>query len=107
MNQNIPLRKIPKKTLFYIVILIIVGILSIFILDYGKTKKATRILNKLDYHNIKNVTVFSKTQFLNKDTNTKGYQYSLKFLDLNTNKKCRGFIARDFKGNVAQDLECK
>jgi hypothetical protein len=51
--------------------------------------------------------VFSRTEFLNEATNIKGYQYSLRFIDLTTNKECKGFVLKDFKGNIDKDLECK
>ncbi len=100
-------RQIPKKTFVYIAIIIVVGILSMFIVKYGKAQKATKVLNKLGFTKVTDVTVFSKTEFLNESTNVKGYQYALKFIDLSKNKTCKGFILMDFKGNVDKDLECK
>ncbi len=88
-------------------ILIAAGLLSMFIVKEGKAQKATKILKELGYMQVKDVTVFSKTEFLNEDTNTKGYQYALKFIDLSNNKTCQGFILKDFKGNINKDLNCK
>ncbi len=107
MNNNIEVRPIPKKTLIYIAILAVAGLLGMFIVKDGKAKKATKILTQLGYTKVSDVSVFAKTGFLDEATNVKGYQYSLKFIDLTTHKKCRGFILKDFKGKVAQDLECK
>jgi hypothetical protein len=107
MNNEIQVRQIPKKTYVYIAILVIAGILSMYIIKDGKSKKATKILTQLGYTKVSNVSVFSRTQFLNESTNIKGYKYSLKFVDLITTKECKGFITKDFKGNVMQDLECK
>jgi hypothetical protein len=81
--------------------------MSIFLVQNGHSSKATKILNKLGYLNIKNVKVFAKKQFLAQDTNIKGYQYSLKFVNIDTNKRCKGFIFRDFKGNINKDLQCE
>ena len=107
MENETQTRPIPKKTFIYIGILVVAGILSMFIIKNGKASKATKILNELGYTKVTNVTVFSKTQFLGEVTNTKGYQYALKFKDLITKKDCKGFILKDFKGKLAKDLECK
>ncbi|MCK5111731.1 MAG: hypothetical protein KAQ94_09445 [Arcobacteraceae bacterium] len=107
MNNNVKVRQLPKKTFLYIAILVIAGILAVFIVKDGKAQKATKILTQLGFTKVSNVSVFSKTEFLNEGTNVKGYQYSLKFIDLTTQKECRGFILKDFKGKIAKDLECK
>lgn len=107
MNKNIEVRKIPKKTFFYIGIVAVIGVLSVFIVKDGKSQKATKILTELGYTKVSDVSVFAKTKFLNENTNIKGYQYFLKFTDLITNKECRGFIVKDFKGKLAEDLTCK
>jgi len=107
MTSKIEVRQLPKKTSIYIGILIIAGIIGMFIVKDGKAQKATKILHQLGFLSVSDVTVFSKTEFLREDTNVKGYQYALKFTDLTTNKQCRGFILRDFKGKVDKDLECK
>ena len=107
MSYKIEVRKIPKKTFVYIAILLIVAVLFIILVEDGKSKKATKILTLLGYTKVSNVKVFSKTKFLNENTNIRGFQYALKFTDLITNKECKGFIVKDFKGNTAQDLDCK
>ena len=107
MAENIEVRKIPKKTFVYIAILIILGILSFFIVENGKSTKATKVLKELGFKKVSDITVFAKTEFLNEGTNVKGYQYSLQFTDLVTNKKCKGFIMKDFKGNISKDLKCQ
>ena len=106
-NKHIEVREIPKKTFVYIGIVVVIGVLSVFLVKDGKAKKATKILTELGYTKVSDVSVFAKTKFLNENTNINGYQYSLKFTDLITNKECRGFIVKDFKGKVAQDLTCK
>ena len=107
MKNNIEVRKLPKKTYMYLIILVIAGILAIFIIKDGKSKKATKVLTQLGYTKVSDVRVFKKTEFVNEQTNIRGFQYSLQFKDLITNKICKGWIIRDFKGKVAQDLECK
>ncbi len=107
MSTQLEIKRLPRKTVITIVILVIVGILSMFIVKDGKSKKATKILYELGFIKIKDVVVFSKTEFLNEDSNIKGYQYALKFVDLDKNLQCNGFILKDFKGKIAKDLDCK
>ncbi len=107
MSEKTEIRQMSKKTTIYITILAIIGILSMFIIKDGKSKKATKILYQLGFTQVKDVTVFSKTEFINEGTNVKGYQYALRFTDLSTNKVCQGFIIKDFKRNLAKDLDCK
>ena len=77
------------------------------VIKNGKAAKATKILHQLGYTKVSNVSVFSKTEFLNENNNVKGYQYALKFTDNTNNKECKGFVIKDFKRNVNQDLDCK
>lgn len=107
MSDNIEVRKIPTKNFIYMGIVIILGFLVMLLVEDGKASKATKVLTQLGYTKVKDVTVFKKTQFVNEGTNIKGFQYSLKFIDITTQKECRGFVVKDFKGKVAQDLECK
>jgi hypothetical protein len=107
MEQEAIVRQIPKKTLIYIGLLILAGILSMVIIKNGKAQKATKILYELGYTKVKNVSVFSKTEFINDNINTKGYQYALRFIDIKNNQECKGFVLKDFKGKLAKDLECK
>ncbi len=100
-------RKMPKKTVILLITLVILGILSFFAVVYGKTIKATKILNQLGYKNIKKVHIYSTQEFLNETTNIKGMQYKVSFIDLNKNQECRGFIVKDLKNNVDKDLDCK
>jgi hypothetical protein len=100
-------RELPKKTKIYMIILVMLGIIFFFLMEQGKAAKATKILYQLGYKNVTDVKVFSKVEILNEDTNVKGLKYALKFKDLDQNKQCRGFIARDYKNNIYQDVECK
>ena len=100
-------RKMPKKTVILLSGMVVLGILSFFGVVYGKTIKATKILNKLGYTNIVNVHIYATQEFLNETTNIKGMQYKVSFKDLDKQQECRGFIVRDFKNNVEKDLDCK
>jgi hypothetical protein len=105
--NNIEVRAIPKKTFVYIGILLILGVLAIILVKDGKAQKVTKILTQLGYTNVTNVSVATKTKFINEDTNVNGFQYAVKFTNIATHQECRGFVIKDFKGVVAQDLDCK
>ena len=100
-------RQLPKKTVYGLVALSIMGVLSFFAVVSGKTIKATKIIHQLGYKNVKNVHVYSTQEFLNEDTNIKGMQYKVSFIDIDKNQECRGFIIRDYKNNTDKDLDCK
>lgn len=99
-------RKLPKKTIFFMVSLIVLGIVWYFLVAYGQASKVTKILHKLGYDNVKKVKVYANHQFLREDINVKGYKYTISFVDMNTNENCKGFVLKDFKKNVEKDLIC-
>lgn len=100
-------RRLPKKTIVYIVILVLLGVVGFFIIMQSKEAKAQKILYELGYKNVSEITVFAEHPFLNEETNVKGKQYSLEFTNNDNGNHCRGFIFKDFKRNVMKDLECK
>lgn len=100
-------RKLPKKTYFIIVILVILGIASYFIADFGKSVKATKILNKLGYEDVTNVNVYATQEFLREDINVKGMRYTVSFTDNKAKENCKGFVLQDYKKNVEKDLICE
>ena len=100
-------RKLPKQTVIWMVILGILGVIWFFLVAYGQASKATNILETLGYKNISDVKVYAKHQFLREDINVKGYKYTVSFTNKSTNEECKGFILKDFKRNVTEDLICK
>jgi hypothetical protein len=101
------IRKLPKKTIVYMVIIGILGVVWLFLVSYGQSNKATKILTTLGYKNVSNVKVYAYHEFLREDTNTKGYKYTVSFINKDKNEECKGFVLKDFKRNVDQDLNCK
>lgn len=99
-------RKLPKKTIVYVVILGLLGILWFFLVSYGKTSKVTKILDTLGYKNVTDVRVYAKHQFLREDINVKGFKYTISFRNKDTNENCKGFVLKDFKRNVEKDITC-
>jgi len=100
-------RKLPKKTIFIIIFLGLLGIIWFFSVAYGQSVKATKILNKLGYKNVSNVKVYANHQFVREDINVNGYKYTVSFINIDTNEQCKGFILKDFKQNVEKDLICQ
>ena len=99
-------RKMPKKTVFLMIILIGLGIVWYFLVANGQAGKVTKILHKLGYDNVRDVKVYANHQFLREDINVKGYKYTVSFKDLQANEECKGFVLQDFKRNVDKDLIC-
>ena len=100
-------RQIPKKTILYIVILVILGIAIYFMTQYGKSQKVSKILNDLDYKNISDVKVYGVTKVEDKVTRIQGFKYFVKFTDNTNNKLCKGFVYKDFKRKINKDITCK
>ena len=100
------IRKLPKKTIFFVFTIIVLGVLSFFLVSNGQSTKVTKILNKLGYKSVTNVKVYANHQFIREDINVKGYKYTISFTNLETNEECKGFVLKDFKRNVDKDLLC-
>ncbi len=100
-------RKLPKKTVVYLIIMGIIGVLTIFIVSNGQAIKVERILSTTIYKNVSEVKVHANHQFLREDTNVKGIKYTVAFYNKDTNEDCKGFVLKDFKRNVTTDLICK
>ena len=107
MSNTPEVRKLPKKTIVYIVVLILLGIVWYFLVAYGKSAKVTKILYDLGYKNISHVKVYGVHEFLREDINVKGYKYTVNFINNDTNQQCKGFVLKDFKQNITEDLICK
>ncbi|HFU76147.1 MAG TPA: hypothetical protein ENK66_07870 [Arcobacter sp.] len=105
-EQQIEVRKIGLKTYIYMGIIVLLGIVFFLLAQNGKAMKAKEILKTLGYTNVQNVQVYSIKDFENVDTKIQGKQYSIRFNNLNTSETCKGFIIKDFKHNVDQDLIC-
>jgi hypothetical protein len=100
-------RKLPKKTVIYMIILGVLGIVWFFLVSYGQSSKVIKILNSLGYKNISNVKVYANHEFVREDTNIKGYKYTISFINQHTSEECKGFVVKDLKRNVEKDLICK
>ena len=107
MENTIQKREIPKKSFIIIVILVLLGVATFFITENGKSQKVAKILHSIGYKNIDDVTVYGVTKVENRDTKIQGFKYFVIFQDLDKNQECRGFVMKDFKRKVKEDISCK
>lgn len=107
MNEQYKARTLPKKTKIIFIILIILAIFTYFMQLNSKKIEAKRILVALGYNNIVNLNVYNKTKVEDKITKIQGYKYFVKFKDIDKNNYCKGYILKDFKKAVFQDIDCK
>ncbi|MGB5866688.1 MAG: hypothetical protein WBG69_02335 [Arcobacteraceae bacterium] len=101
------IRRLPKKTIYFMIILVGLGIIWFFLVAYGQSEKVTKILHNLGYDNVRDVKVYANHQFIRDDINVKGYKYTISFTNVTTNENCKGFVLKDFKRNVDKDLVCE
>ena len=94
------IRKIPKKTIFLMIILALLGVIWYFLVAFGQTNKVTKILHKLGYDKVVDVKVYANHQFIRDDINVKGYKYTISFTNIETNEECKGFVLKDFKRKI-------
>ena len=106
MSETIEVRQLPKNTKIIFIILLVFSV-GIYVLVQNTLKQDTQnILYNLGYKNISNLEVFSKNQVEDKETRIQGFKYFVKFTNLQNNKKCTGFILKDFKRKLAEDISC-
>lgn len=104
--SDIEVRKLPKKTIFIIIALIIVTILGFLFITFTKQAKIEEVLNSLGYKNIENVRVYNVSPVEDKDTKKKGTLYKVGYFDKDKNQECIGLIYRH-DGKYKEDIECK
>lgn len=99
-------RKLPKKTIYIIIVLIILAFTVMYAEAYFKERKIKVYLNSLSYKNVKNITIFHKSKVIDPKTKKNAQLYKIKFTDLDKNKICKGLMLIDIKNNVRLDLDC-
>lgn len=106
MDEAIQVRQLPKNTKIIFIALFVISIGIYFLVQNTLKQDTEAILYKLGYKNISNLEVFSKNKVEDKETRIQGFKYFVKFNDLQNNKKCTGFILKDFKRKLAKDIDC-
>ncbi|OPX27098.1 MAG: hypothetical protein B1H07_02575 [Campylobacteraceae bacterium 4484_166] len=91
------IRKLPTKTKLILVLLFLFGVAIYILVENGKETKARDILKTLGHTDIKDIKVAIVKEYLNEKTNIKGYRYTVR----------HGFVWKDFKQNVLEDLICE
>ena len=99
-------RNIPKKYIFVMFILVILGCFVYYIINVTREAKVTQILYDLGYTSIKNVQVVNRTYVENKDTRRRGVSFKLLFFDNNTQKNCIGFVYKNNSKKYEQNIDC-
>lgn len=107
MNEDIEIRKLPKKTIVTIFIIIILGIAIFFTLKNLKEEKMIEIISTLGHTNVKNMQVINKLKVEDKKTRYKSTVYKVVFFDENLKKSCIGFIHIGKNNNYSKDFDCK
>ncbi len=107
-NKNIEVRRLPKKTIYMIVGLIILGVIASFAMSLSQQAKMNGILKTLGFPNVTGITIYNKSPVQDDATKMRGELTKLKFKDLNTGKECFGFVLKNKKtGEYTKDLDCK
>lgn len=107
-NENIEVRKLPKKTIYLIVILVILGILASLAMSLSQQAKMSGILRTLGHPNVTDITIYNKTTVQDDNTQMRGELSKVRFFDVNTSQECFGFVLKNKKtGKYTKDLDCK
>lgn len=101
------IRKLPKKTIFLIIVMIIISIGVFVLLKTLKEQKITEILNTLGQKNITHLEVINKLNVEDRKTKYKSKVFKVKFFDKDLNKTCIGFIHIGRNNKYSKDLDCK
>lgn len=107
-SDNVQVRKLPKKTVYMIVTIVVLGLIAIIATSLSEQLRMKGILKNLGYVNVDNITIYNKTPVQDETTNEDAELTKLRFTDLNSSKECFGFILRIKKtGQYKKDLDCK
>ncbi len=99
-------RKMPRKTIITISIIIV---LAVFYFLMNMVSKQTQVETALKNLNInyKNLKVFTSASVKHNETGTNGYQFTVRFTNIDTNEFCKGFILVLNDGQHIPDLVCE
>lgn len=105
--SEIEVRKLPKKSIFIILIMSVLCIAGFIFIVQTKNMKMEEVLATLGHKNIENIKVINKMNVEDKKTRAKSTVYKVNFYDINQQKECMGFIIRANRGKYSKDLDCK
>ncbi len=107
-SENIEVRRLPKKTIYIIAVLVVLGILASLTISLSQQAKMSETLKTVGFPNVKSITIYNTSPVEDEQTKIRGELTKLKFKDLNTGKECFGFVLKNKKtGEYTKDLDCK
>ena len=108
MSQNVEVRKIPKKSIYIIIGIVLLGGLALLATSLSQQMKMEEILQTLGYDNVTSITIYNKTPVQDDATGQRSELTKLNFKDLNTNQECFGFVLKDKKTRkYTKNIDCK
>jgi len=107
MNEELQVRKLPRKTIIIITIMALICILGFLFINFTKNEKMKDILSTLGHEYITNIKVINKMGVEDKETKIKSTVYKVIFYDNYMKKECIGFIHKSNRGKYSKDLDCK
>lgn len=106
-QDNIEIRRLPKKTIIIIVIMATICFLGFLFISFTKSMKMEEVLATLGHKNISDTKVVNKMSVEDKETKIKSTVYKVVFYDNDLKKECVGFIHRGNRGKYSKDIDCK
>jgi hypothetical protein len=100
-------RRLPKKTVFIISILMIMGLAIFLLLKDLKELKLEEILATIGHPNIKKLEVINKLSVEDTETRYKSSVFKVTFYDSDLKQTCIGFVHQNRDGSYTKDFDCK
>jgi hypothetical protein len=107
MSKTYKTRKLPKKTVFLISMMTVIGIVGFLFITTTKNMKMEEVLATLEHKNIKDIKVVNRLNAEDKKTKIQNTVYKVSFTDKDLNKECIGFVIRSNHGKYSKDIDCK
>ena len=106
-QNNIEVRKLPKKTVIVISIMAAICFIGFFFVMTTKSLKMEEVLSTLGHKNISSVKVVNKMSVEDRETKVKSTVFKVAFYDETLKKDCVGFVHRSNSGKYSKDIDCK
>ena len=100
-------RKLPKRTIFIISILILMGFAIFFLLKNLKEQKLEEVLAKIGHPHIEKLEVINKLSVEDTETRYKSSVFKVTFYDNDLKQTCIGFVHQNRDASYTKDFDCK
>lgn len=108
MSHDVEVRKIPKKSIYIMIGIVVLGALALIATSLSQQLKMKEILVDLGHPNVTSITIFNKTPVQDEATGHRAELTKVSFKDLDTNKECFGLVLKDKKTRkYSKDIDCK